>query len=280
MLESLRKRGYAGDAVVLTDREHAFPAALDARAAVVDADPKSVLMKAELPRALDASCYDVILFADSDVVFLREPAPLFALAKSRLAVSAYRIPLLHNSYNLASFTEPEKRSPRTDDHSINTGLIAFPGPLFAEAAARWSEKWKTTRRPRPPELRGGSQLYLEPDQPPMQALLANWELEYDPIPAELTLMPTFYLEPGSMGPETVALHLCGNERSTHGKSGLAALMREFNALDRYEDLKAVCDRVQTLAHKRFDAPPGNRERRRRPPVGSAGNNSSPWTGWK
>src|SRR5690606_25555231 len=91
----------------------------------------------------DISGYDRILFVDSDVVFLGDPSPVFALSRERMMLSRDHCPLSRNGFNLTFFTPEERRAPElARTRSVNTGVIAFPGARYVEYAEAWLRAWR------------------------------------------------------------------------------------------------------------------------------------------
>lgn len=245
MMRSLRVRGYAGDAVVVSDRPHPFAADLELRNLVLSDPARPTLLKAALPHLADVSGYDRVLHVDSDAVFLRDPAPLFGISGDRMLVSRERIPLSRHDFNKVFLTEAERReAARTRAPSANTGIIAFPGGRFAEYAEKWLRAWRS-----PPVRRRVAHLpYAQLfEQPVMQVMMLRGEAEYAWIPDELYLMPLLRLENRALHPDAVVVHFVGAERTPAQKIGVLDLVSRFTACASHGEFKAICDRLREEA---------------------------------
>lgn len=252
MFRSLRLRGYAGDACLLCDREPGLPAALGVEPVRVDLSRHS-LVKARLAALKDISGHDRILFVDSDVVFLRSPEPLFALASERPAISRDHLPLSRNAFNRAFLSPGAFPMERLAGiRSINSGVIAFPGALFEERCRRWIEAWESPAAREAAGRFAFGEAELR-DQPVLQKLICEgaWECAY--IPDALLLMPLQYSERHPLHPDAVLLHLNGLLRDPARKARLLERMHEINALSTFAEFKDACARMQARA-RRFHVP--------------------------
>lgn len=256
MFRSLRKRGYEGEAALLCDRRPGFAEELGITVLLLGSTGPAPLYKARLPALLDTSVYDRILFVDSDVVFLREPSTLFALANERLVISRDHCPLQRNAFNLSFFSPEGRRDPLlSSTRSINTGVMVFPGARCEEYLSRWTEAWNFPEVKRKLGLQALKHAELR-DQPVMQKLVTEERLDCAFIPDNLLLMPLFFTENQSLHPDTVALHLNGSSRSPQQKQRLLAIMTELNALETREGFREVCDKLQAGRRKASFAPIG------------------------
>jgi hypothetical protein len=258
MFRSLRKRGYEGDAAILCDRVPGFAEELGVRALPIQIGEAAPLYKARLPALVDVSEYDRILFVDSDVVFLREPSPLFALAGERLAVSQDHCPLQRNSFNLSFFSPESRRDPDLASmRSINTGVMVFPGARCAEYLSRWTEAWNLPEVKRKVAIQPLKFAELR-DQPVMQKLVTEAGLDCVRIPDALLLMPMFHTETQPLHPEAVVIHLNGSTRTLQQKQRLISIMTELNSLNGHEEFRKVCDRLQAGRRPALFEPVGAR----------------------
>ncbi|MCD6024093.1 MAG: hypothetical protein K0Q91_1009 [Fibrobacteria bacterium] len=243
MFRSLRLRGYSGDALLLCDREPGFEAGLNVRPMVLPDIEGRPLLKARLAEVTDVTCYDRILFVDSDVVFLRDPAPLLMLAADRAMVSRDHYPLERNAFNRSFFTPGTWTPKDLPPFSVNTGVMVFPGSRFAEYAALWLEVRER------PEVRARLQalpfgLAELRDQPLLQKLIQEGRWDGGYIPETLLLMPLLFTETGPLHPEAILLHLNGTGSERGKKNALLERMRALNGLETFADFKAACDRLQ------------------------------------
>lgn len=255
MLRSLRRRGYAGDAAVIADRPHVFAADLDARVIVLPDVSGSPLVKARLHELADISGYDRILFVDSDVVFLGDPAPVFALSGERMMLSRDHCPLARNGFNLTFFAPEERRDPAlARTRSINTGIVAFPGARYAEYAETWLRGWRdpVVQKRIAALPRGLGELR---DQPVLQRLVHRGELDAGFLPDPLFLMPLFFTEEQPLHPDAVFVHLNGTSRSGERKEFLRGVMEEFNTAGDHATHRAICDRLQAGRRRRASFAP-------------------------
>jgi hypothetical protein len=256
MFRSLRKRGYEGDAAILCDRVPGFAEGLNVKVLLLGSTGPAPLYKARLPALLDTSAYDRILFVDSDVVFLREPSDLFALANERLVISRDHCPLQRNTFNLSFFSPEGRRDPLlSSTRSINTGVMVFPGARCEEYLSRWTAAWNFPEVKKKLGLQALKHAELR-DQPVMQKLVTEERLDCAFIPDNLLLMPLFFTENQSLHPDTVALHLNGSSRSPQQKQRLLAIMTELNALETREGFREVCDKLQAGRRRASFAPLG------------------------
>ena len=255
MLRSLRRRGYGGDAAVIVDRHRPFAGDPDARVLVLPDADGSPLVKARLHELADVSGYDRILFVDSDVVFLGDPAPVFALSGERMMLSRDHCPLSRNGFNLTFFAPEERRAPELARiRSVNTGVIAFPGARYAEYADAWTRAWRdgAVQRRVAALPRGLGELR---DQPVMQRMVTCGGLDAGYLPDELLLMPLFFSEEKPLHPEAVLVHLNGTSRSGERKDFLLGLMTELDAAEDFATRRAICDRLQAGRRRRASFAP-------------------------
>ncbi len=246
MLRSLRGRGYAGDAIVLSDRvpkADAFPPDLGVRVVIAPRD-KSRLFKASLPEHVDVSAYRAVLFVDTDVVFLSHPGPLLALAGPEPLVSRDHSGLKRNGFNRTFFNAEENTdAARKGTQAMNTGVILFSGPRCADQMALWGGAWALPEvtaklaklRPQDAELR---------DQPVLQMMEARGMLACGSIPDHLFLMPLYQGEHQPLHPDTVLLHLNGADRGTRRKLRLLEIMREITACVGHEEFREIRERMR------------------------------------
>lgn len=251
MARSLRLRGYEDDLVVIADRAFPFPRQLRVDVRVLEAAPGPRFAKVALPRLMDVSAYDRMLFVDTDVVFLRHPEPLFALAGSKVTVSRDHYPLRRNVFNLSFCDRALRASGLYESRSLNTGVVAFPVARLAPTLERWERVWRDGLREKNLQNRPAEYAELR-DQPALQRMALETPDEFGYIPDELLLMPLFFSENQPLHPEAVLVHLNGASRSADRKERILSLMRDFNAANAHADFRRLCDALQA-GRPRFDA---------------------------
>lgn len=236
LCRGLVSTGYAGDVIVLTDRPYDFTGA-----ATVVMTHSPVHYKAGLHRYVDVSRYDRILCCDGDIVFLRDPMPLFAHGGERMAVS-YELdyPLERAPHNCRYFSRAEKRDIAGNGHPLlNVGLTVFPSARAEEYCAAWEKAWTNLVPDR-------FQIW---EQAVMQKLVTLHDMECELLPRRLFSFPLLKWDPRPLGTEVVALHPCGLSWTESNKGKVLGMMRALNAAKTHEERAEICRRAR---HREWD----------------------------
>jgi hypothetical protein len=232
MCKSLKKVGYDGDIFILTDKEFNFENAnnivvknkIDLDEKILNAIPipenSKILYKAYLPNKINIENYEKILFVDSDVIFIKNPKPIFDLSKNDTNIYlSYEPsnPLKKHFFNLKYFTYNERKEViKTEFPSLNTGIILFPTEIMKEVCRLWQDEW----------LRLSKGKYERWDQSVMQILTFRDKIKYNLISPDLYSYKILKRLGTVENDNTVAFHLCG--RDENNKLSVLNLMKEIN----------------------------------------------------
>ena len=232
MVANLRVVGYTSDIIVLSDKNW-MPADKDVRVIVISNPEGPILWKASLPEGV-AKGYDAILYVDSDGVWWRSPDTILALVSDKLIISRIRFQLQYDLYNLRLFSATERKlladgglvDPK--QRSINAGAFLIRGEKYTTMCAIWKKEWTASSKP---ELHVG-------DQPPLQLLICQKQIEYDYFPENMVLFPK--VSKFALPDETtVFAHFAGFPANDVGTKDCIAAMADYPAT-----VKRITDAIQ------------------------------------
>lgn len=239
---SLRRHGFDGDVVILTDREGDV-----VEGATVVCLPESAAMwKSRLPEAVpDLDGYDVVMYFDTDIVFVGSVHEMIELGRSRLHVAAEDYPLAANNFN-STFLAERTTPPEWGGNMLNSGLIVMPGRVAAEFLRAWNDAWLKNYDRIPRWWKGDTKAHARKqlfDQPAMQLLVSTGVVDAGMIPLHLIHYPAlqWYWKFGKrIQPGCVAIHLNGPLCDDENKARLFGWMLElFDSVD----IESVTDRI-------------------------------------
>ncbi|HXJ78970.1 MAG TPA: glycosyltransferase [Candidatus Methylomirabilis sp.] len=207
---SFRRWGrYSGELAVVTDRPEAIPADVRAEVRVVPVDERQMredthgrephesylLGRLRVHRFLDLTVYDRVMYADCDVLAIRDVMPLldgldcFRYSREFQPMSA---PMYNGCLTDAELEEARWR------RGINSGVFAAPGAYLGECLERWMALLDTR-----PLARGY-------DQPALNALVLRGLIRARPLPTFSVAYPVLADFAEHFRPQTCLLHYCGD----------------------------------------------------------------------
>lgn len=210
MFRSLRVAGWEGECVCLSDQFYPFARELDVSTQKI---PAVRNVKAAAASTLVSKPYDVLLLADSDMVWQRDPSSLLDQYEKgpRVACGTTAYPLHNFPYNLKHFSEADKAAIPPDQGSLNTGVMIFPGALAGAFCGRWSFAHAKLAAGMP--LTDGIQTLG--DQPVLEWLVHRRELMVERLFPGVMAFPAFLAGPPSR--DAYVLHYTGFAYHEAGK---------------------------------------------------------------
>jgi hypothetical protein len=210
MFRSLRLTGWRGEAVCLVDTYRDFPPELGVDVIeVVSATPRPD-WKCILAELVDLKFYHNVLFVDSDILFLRNPAEYLGRDFPAVQVAQVDLPLRASRFNQLYLSAPEKAAIPPELTTVNTGAILFPGALAPAFMAAWSAYHLANRKPPV-----GVAVTLC-DQPALEALLFRGELKADRMPRGYMEIAGL-LDFAELSPAALFAHYLGNGNTLEAK---------------------------------------------------------------
>lgn len=249
MIFSLRRVGYSGEIIILTDRPYHFEGALG-----IEIDIGDGLWKAAILKAVNPEVYDRILFCDTDIVFTRNPRDIFNLTGTRVAMETFYVGQypIHSQF----LSEAEKA---IGGPCLNSGTLVFDGAMASEILSTWEDAWKQAPADGLPDIWDGvekkakaSGIYELWDQAVLQKLVLSGQIETEFIPKEMVCFPALQmfadLPDRPMTLDTVLIHFCGPMQTDSNKSILLEWMRSGYDFD---SRKNLCERISIEAKRAF-----------------------------
>lgn len=247
LVKSLIRAGYHGDIIVLTDKEREFPGHAVAKAVkVVNGLWKCALLQTDI----DIKKYEKILFLDSDISVIRNPALLFALEGIHIAMEDF--PLHENAMNSQFLTPEEKlRAKEKDLISVNAGTFIVPGALAEKFFIMWETAWRNSDKDSAPDLWLGAHKDGEGkvikewwDQGVLQALCMR-DLPWKPIPREFVNMPCLEWNDRKVTEETVLIHFNGLLQNKENKEAILGWIRD---MENPQAIEVTCAKAYAACH--------------------------------
>jgi hypothetical protein len=206
LMRTARACGFGGDTLIVGDA-HCLPG----------------MPKAGLLRALDREkieSYDKVLFMDSDCIFVRDPAPMFANEGLSLVIGGNAL----NFYNSIFLSREEKRYTGGRVHS---GAFLMPGKEAWSFLSAWEGLWLDAPRE---QVRKHPDLTWVPegmmDQAALQALVIRSGLAYQPLQGM-----RFPLVKKDWRGNAVVLHFCGDLRQGSHLGNKDAVWKMISTFD-------------------------------------------------
>lgn len=243
-VSSLLRQGFAGDVVILTDREG--DEVQGAKVIPLPENKEGAMWKSRLPEAVpNVEEYDVVMFFDTDILFVGPVHELVGLGTDRIHVAGEDYPLAKNNFN-STFLSERTTPPEWGGNMLNSGLVTMPGRLAAEFLRAWNDAWTGNYDRIPRWWKGDTKAHARKqlfDQPSLQLLVSTGVVEAGMIPLHLIHYPAlqWYWKFGKrIQPGCVAIHLNGPLCDDTNKARLLGWMRELYDAD---DIEALTDRI-------------------------------------
>lgn len=217
MFKSLRKTGWEHECVCFSDRIWDFPEELNVQTIVL---PHSPSMKCHAFSSLNLEEDDVFIFADSDMLFVRNPEELPELEEKQVSVTQTGLPLKNFEFNTCYMTENEIRNIPITQGCLNTGFVIIPG---GEIGSKFCEIWSNFHS----SVRGEfeePEINIIRDQPAMETLVLRNQLSVNKLPFEYMFFPSLARKK-TYSENCVVLHFTGYPYNLSGKQRLIEAMK-------------------------------------------------------
>ena len=253
-VRSLRRVGYTGRAVILSDSEYKCG---DAEVLTLPASDTPKTWKTRILEVLHQDT-DRILFVDSDCVFVAHPEALLSLCASGPHFAMQHTSIQNGSFSTSLLSAAERvATAEWQGMCANTGVISITPqdavPLFAT--------WNKTRNEKqlPAWQSNCAKKYRAEmwDQPAMQYAICKGLVSVHPIPDRFIHMPALKWERMAgihMHPDAIIIHV-NNFQGPAMKRKALEWMKQISGS---EDPVATCNEISAAANKM--SPPNRGER--------------------
>ncbi len=212
MITSLRRVGYTGKIIILTDKPWNFEGA--------EAFPIDVgdgLWKCALGKAVNIEDYESILFFDSDQTAVKSIDSLFST--TNVKISGNFIQLKH-SIGTNYFLTPTQKNVYGNSDGICSGMFSFPGKVGDCFLTLLENKWKSFDKVNIPfdiwKGAGNVQLW---DECALMSLCLDQEIEWEIYPAGTVVFPSIPMQEKNPydHKNTKAIHFIGTSGMIQNK---------------------------------------------------------------
>ena len=253
LYRSVRKHGYTGDFIVLTD-DIELPEVEGLR--FFRTQTKYLWKTAILDIGINLEKYDKILFLDSDIVCIAPIDELFALEGIHIAMEDWD--LSSNAMNSQFLSLAEKQRAKAGKLlSVNAGTFVFPGVLAKKFLGMWREVFAQCSKKELPDLWNGAHADKDGDkvlewwdQGALQALCMR-DLPWKPLPKAIVNMPAMEWKSRKLTEKTALIHFNGLLQTEYNKKKVLEWMRQINGDS--ESVAAICEEACFVTEAAIEA---------------------------
>ncbi len=151
----------------------------------------------------DFEKYDQVLYLDCDIIIKRDLKPLWDYEPGKLCLTNEPIALKDSIALMTDFLTPQQID---DRHGINSGTFRVNGSDIRPFFTQWSERCN--------ELVQGTNIRGGMDQPVLNQLAFNGEIDYVTFPETTVGFPNFLTDENRYAGEHLMVHFVGHTNNT------------------------------------------------------------------
>ncbi len=221
MITSLRRVGYTGKILMLTDKPWDFDGA-----ETFPIDIGDGLWKCALGKAVNMEDYESILFFDSDQTAIESIDSLFSTDKVKISGNFIQ---LKYSIGTNYFLTPSQKYIYGNAYGVCSGMFSFPGKIGANLLTLLENKWKSFDKLSIPfdiwKGAGNIQLW---DECALMSLCLDQEIEWETYPAGTVVFPSIPMQEKNPYDykNTKVIHFVGTSGTIQNKEKTLEWMKE------------------------------------------------------